>query len=132
MYNQNEAEDLIDILYEYFGVAGNIELAEKMNITRQTITNWKKRNSINPIKKKCRELGIYNEIFKNTQTHAELKKTKIPKSIEKQHGNTIKINNLLLQRISEIAEQYEMSETEYINFLLLQDIKKETHQTQGA
>ena len=57
------AEVILDKLFDYFGVAGNIELAEKMNTTRQTITNWKKRNSINPIKKKCRELGIYRDIF---------------------------------------------------------------------
>ena len=63
-----EAEDLIYILYKYFGVINNIELAKKLNTTQQTISNWKTRNSISAIKKKCRELGIYNEIFGDINT----------------------------------------------------------------
>lgn len=57
------AEDLIYILYNYFGVTSNIDLAEKLNTTQQTISNWKTRNSVAAIRKKCRELGIYNDIF---------------------------------------------------------------------
>lgn len=57
------AEDLVDKLSKFFNVKSNIDLADKMNSTPQTITNWKTRNSINGIKKKCRELGIYSEIF---------------------------------------------------------------------
>lgn len=60
------AENLIFILYKYFDVNNNIDLAEKMGITKQTITNWKTRNSINAIKKKCYELGIYDSIFTET------------------------------------------------------------------
>ena len=62
------AEDLIDKLSNFFNVRSNIDLADKMNSTPQTITNWKTRNSINGIKKKCRELGIYNEIFGDLNT----------------------------------------------------------------
>jgi hypothetical protein len=58
-----DTEVILDRLFQYYDVAGTSELAEKMNTTRQTITNWKSRGSINPIKKKCRELGIYNDIF---------------------------------------------------------------------
>jgi hypothetical protein len=34
-----------------------------MDISQQTISAWKSRNSINAIKKKCRELGIFDKIF---------------------------------------------------------------------
>lgn len=57
------AEDLIYKLYSFFDVKNNLDLANKLETTAQTISNWKSRNSVNAIKKKCRELGIYNEIF---------------------------------------------------------------------
>ena len=57
------AEDIIYKLYEFFKVNNNLELAELLKTTPQTISNWKTRNSISAIKKKCRELGIYNDIF---------------------------------------------------------------------
>jgi hypothetical protein len=57
------AEDFIYKLYSFFDVKNNLDLANKLETTAQTISNWKSRNSINAIKKKCRELGIYNEIF---------------------------------------------------------------------
>ncbi|MDN5047786.1 hypothetical protein O8C97_08010 [Aliarcobacter butzleri] len=57
------AEDFIYKLYSFFHVNNNLDLAIKLDTTPQTISNWKSRNSINAIKKKCRELGIYNEIF---------------------------------------------------------------------
>ncbi|MCT7567848.1 hypothetical protein [Aliarcobacter butzleri] len=57
------AEDLIYKLYSFFDVKNNLDLANKLETTAQTISNWKSRNSVNAIKKKCRELGIYDEIF---------------------------------------------------------------------
>jgi len=70
----HNAEDLIYMLYETFKVDNNIDLAELLKTTPQTISNWKSRNSINAIKKKCRELGIYKEIFgdETMQTNKEL------------------------------------------------------------
>jgi hypothetical protein len=58
-----ESEIALEKLYQFYGVSSVNDLAEKMKVSRQTITNWKARNSINAIKKKCRELGIYNDIF---------------------------------------------------------------------
>lgn len=59
----NNAEQLIELLLSYFSVNSISQLADKMNTTQATISNWKIRNSFNAIKKKCRELGIYDEIF---------------------------------------------------------------------
>lgn len=71
-----EAEIILERLFQYYKVASNLELADKMEITRQTLTNWKQRNSISAIKKKCRELEIYNDIFGNVmeehKDHLEL------------------------------------------------------------
>lgn len=60
-----KVEDIIYKLYEFFKVNNNLDLAELLKTTPQTISNWKMRNSISAIKKKCRELGIYNQIFKD-------------------------------------------------------------------
>ena len=45
------------------------ELSEKIGISQQAISKWKNNNSIVAIKKKCRELGIYNEIFGDLNTN---------------------------------------------------------------
>ena len=63
------AEDLIYKLYSFFDVKNNLDLANKLETTAQTISNWKSRNSVNAIKKKCRELSIYNEIFGDLNTN---------------------------------------------------------------
>ena len=59
----NEIELIFDKLYSYFNVATITELAQKLDMSQPAVTNWLRRNSISAIKKRCRELGIYNEIF---------------------------------------------------------------------
>ena len=61
--NINQSEILIDKMLNYYSVVTYSELAGKINTSQQTISSWKSRNSVNAIKKKCRELGIYDEIF---------------------------------------------------------------------
>ncbi len=55
---------LIDKLMDYYSVSTNYQLAEKLGMKSSSISSWKNKKSINAIKKKCRELDIYNEIFK--------------------------------------------------------------------
>ena len=57
------AEQLIDKLMAYYNVFSMHELSSKIGISQPAISKWKNNNSIVAIKKKCRELGIYNEIF---------------------------------------------------------------------
>lgn len=57
------ASSLIDLLFNFYNVTTMSELSEHMNISQQSISKWKQRNSVVAIKKKCIELGIYNEIF---------------------------------------------------------------------
>ncbi|UYF42554.1 hypothetical protein [Aliarcobacter cryaerophilus] len=59
----NEAERILDKIMLYFSVVNYSELAKKIGVAQQNISKWKSRNSVNAIKIKCRELGIYNEIF---------------------------------------------------------------------
>ena len=57
------AEFLIEKLLNFYKASNVAELSTKINTSQKTISNWKIRNSINAIKKRCRELGIYTEIF---------------------------------------------------------------------
>ncbi|MDX4060204.1 helix-turn-helix domain-containing protein [Aliarcobacter skirrowii] len=56
-------EDILERLFSYYKVASVAELSKQINTSQKTISNWKIRNSISAVKKKCRELGIYNQIF---------------------------------------------------------------------
>ena len=47
----------------YYNVFSMHELSSKIGISQPAISKWKNNNSIMAIKKKCRELGIYDEIF---------------------------------------------------------------------
>lgn len=75
------AEQLIDKLMAYYNVFSMHELSSKIGISQPAISKWKINNSIVAIKKKCRELGIYNEIFEvqNTNTNNQ--------TILDNHGN---------------------------------------------
>lgn len=59
----NEIDEIFDKLFSFFDVSTITELAQKLEMSQPAVTNWQRRNSISAIKKRCRELGIYNEIF---------------------------------------------------------------------
>lgn len=61
----NEASKIINKLMEYYNLHTISELAQAIKIGQPAISKWKNNNSINAIKKKCRELGIYDKIFDN-------------------------------------------------------------------
>ena len=54
---------IIKKMMDFYNVLTIKELAETIGISQQAISKWKNNNSIMAIKKRCRELGIYNEIF---------------------------------------------------------------------
>jgi len=58
-----EAEYYIDKLLEYYQVSTMSELAQAIGISQPSVSAWKKNNYVSAIKKKCRELGIYTDIF---------------------------------------------------------------------
>lgn len=56
-------EYYFDKILNFYNVSTIKELGLVIDTGASTISNWKQRNSITALKKKCRELGIYNEIF---------------------------------------------------------------------
>ena len=61
-------EHYFDKIFNFYNVSSIKELSEAINTGASTISNWKQRNSITALKRKCRELGIYNEIFGDSFT----------------------------------------------------------------
>ena len=55
--------DIFERLFNYFQASTIRELSEKINMSESTVSKWRQRESVNAIRKKCRELGIYNDIF---------------------------------------------------------------------
>jgi len=66
------ADLYIQRLLHHFNVATLLALADKMKTTQAVISNWKKRNAIKPIEKKCKELGIYEVIFNIEREEIEI------------------------------------------------------------
>ncbi|MCT7509774.1 helix-turn-helix domain containing protein [Aliarcobacter cryaerophilus] len=66
------AEFFIEKLLKLYKVSNVAELSKEINTSQKTISNWKIRNSISAIKKKCRELGIYDEIFGDSEIKFDL------------------------------------------------------------
>ena len=82
------AEFLIDKLLNFYKVSNVAELSTKIDTSQKTISNWKIRNSINAIKKRCRELGIYNEIFGDLNSNIN------NQTIRDNHGNNTQTGNV--------------------------------------
>ena len=55
--------DVIQKMMNHYDLDTLSELSEVLKVSQPTISKWRARNTIIPIKKRCRELGIYNEIF---------------------------------------------------------------------
>ncbi len=71
------------------------------------------KNAINAIEVKCRELGIYDEIFKDEDLN-----------IIDENKNYVKINKNLLKRIKTIAADYGMDCDSFIEATMLKEIRK--------
>lgn len=90
----NEIELIFDKLYSYFNVATITELAQKLDMSQPAVTNWIRRNSISAIKKRCRELGIYNEIFGDLNSNINnFQNSEFNSSIAVNNGDNANINS---------------------------------------
>ncbi len=87
-YSINQAELLIDKLLNYYNVSTYSDLGIKINVSQANISSWKIRNSVNAIKNKCKELGIYNEIF------GDLNSSVNNQTIRDNHGNNTQTGNV--------------------------------------
>ena len=89
------AEFIIERLLEFYKVSNVAELSHIINTSQKTISNWKIRNSINAIKKRCRELGIYNDIFGDLNIKIDVN-SEINKAVEQKNKTEIDETTLSL------------------------------------
>ncbi|WP_148625825.1 helix-turn-helix domain-containing protein [Aliarcobacter cryaerophilus] len=125
------ASDLVDRLMEYYDVTTISELAEKINIGQQAISKWRKNNSIEAIKKKSKELNLYNYLFDDFEVdlfqsseydyYTNHDKAKILKKQCKKYGvklETVDIKNkrllFLIQELDKFANEEEIKKIENI------------------
>ena len=85
---------VFDRLFDYYCINSLQELALKLGVSQPAISQWKTRNAISAVKKRCRELGIYNEIFGDLT-----------------HGDKISVNN----NIGQIARNVQGNQTQNLN-----------------
>ena len=92
---------VFDRLFDYYCINSLQELALKLGVSQPAISQWKTRNAISAVKKRCRELGIYNEIFGDLT-----------------HNNRISVNNNTGQLASTVqgnqTQNLNQKEDEYI------------------
>ena len=99
----------------FYNVSTIKDLSKERKTEASTISNWKQRNSVTALKKRCRELGIYNEIFGDNQND-KLKDMKTEENII--------INRVLLEQAKNEASKFGLDINNYIEHLIIQDSKK--------
>lgn len=105
---ENNASFLIQKLMNFYDVDTISELAPNINVGQPAISKWKANNSISSIKRKCRELGIYNEIFADIQND------------NLEVGNINK-NNLSVQNINSKLFLFPRRSLVYLYYLIINE-----------
>lgn len=94
-----DAETLIFKLFKYYDVYSHNELSLKINTPAGTISKWKQRNSIGAIKKKCRELGIYQDIFADVNINFTQHGNQ-SQQIQTQNNSSDSVNNIISKSLN--------------------------------
>lgn len=63
---------VFDRLFDYYQINSLVELANKLGVSQPALSQWKTRNAMSAVKKRCRELGIYNEIFGDLNSNIQI------------------------------------------------------------
>ena len=82
-----------DKLLNFYDAASLQSLSKQTGIPISTISSIKQRESITALKKKCRELGIYNEIFGDLNSNGINVNTNSGQAAGTVQGNMEQSNN---------------------------------------
>ena len=78
----------------YYNVFTISELANRIGVSQPSISGWKRHNYVKAIANKCRELGIYNEIFGDLNNNIQLINTiSDGQNAQNVNGNQIQDSN---------------------------------------
>jgi len=131
MLLSDEISIIFEKLFDFYNASNIRELSKKIDTSESTVSKWKQRKSINAIKKKCRELGIYNEIFgaQNIQTIGSISGGQVTQKVQGdqnynnhpdnneedsmkyniQHDNIVNANDIDAATFNLFLEAYEKS-----------------------
>ena len=111
------ADFYIEKLLNHYNVSTISELAQILDTKQTSISSWRTRNAINAIKKKCRELGIYNEIFGDTSVAKSQNMDENIQEIE----NISNIYNLSAQNINSKLFLFPRRALVYLYYLIINE-----------
>ena len=121
-------EYYFDKIFNFYNVSSIKDLSEVINTSASTKSNWKQRNSITALKKKCRELGIYDEIFGDLNSNTTINQGNNSRAagknyIESGHSNEKEINfdNITIGLFKKAIEKFgseEKFQIQFMNFLI--------------
>ena len=103
-------EELFQKLLDFYKVKTTTELAERLNVTRSTVSGWKNRQATG---------AILEFLFKN-----HFKALEYILSNKKDCNNGIKINNTLMLSATTQASKYGLNINNYLEHLIIQDLEK--------
>lgn len=117
----NEVEFYIDKIAKYYDVVEQSQVAHKLDVSSQSLSNIKSRNSLSALKKYCLKSGIYEDIFgdssiaisQGTGSRASAKNyfenINSPKNIEFE-DLTMSLIKSLIEKFGEEELQYKLME----------------------
>lgn len=117
----NEVEFYIDKIAKYYDVIEQSQVANKLDVSSQSLSNIKSRNSLSALKKYCLKAGIYEDIFgdssitisQGTGSRASAKNyfenINSPKNIEFE-DLTMSLIKSLIEKFGEEELQYKLME----------------------
>lgn len=109
---ENKASLLIDKLMKHYEIFTISELGVKIGVSQPYISAWKTNNNVKAIMKKCKKLGIYNEIFTYPEKEYNLENDDLTKYFNKLKIAAMTLNkeNDLLEDLKQLMEKYEKQE----------------------
>lgn len=136
----NEINEIFDRLFAFFEVSTITELSKKLEMSQPAVTNWQRRNSISAIKKKCRELGIYNEIFGEINSSVLINQGNNSRASARDYNEDKKedsnssslIPNSILIELNSLFERFKYKDEDFIKNIIyeiedyINEIKRKT------
>jgi hypothetical protein len=113
---ENDASMYVQKMLDFYKVDSITKLSEIINISVPSISNWRKYNYIKAIKTKCKDIGIYREIF-GDDMGTNVQKEYINYGYNTQNGKqsintqqehnviSIKLEDDLLQQLQALADK---------------------------
>ncbi|KHG33176.1 hypothetical protein [Sulfurospirillum sp. MES] len=65
----NDASIYVQKMLDFYKISSLADLSKIINVSPPAITNWRKFDYVNAIRKKCKELGIYETIFEEEASY---------------------------------------------------------------